>query len=236
MNPMGYPQQYPMNQGQAFNQVIRRPLSDAERQLPANMFRALQRGLRGMSVACLMLFVFNMLILPAMLTDPVMYDSISMTIYVFMFVLGAVAIGMSANTIVVRKKVERAMMDGTAVEVFGPAYRSGGMGKAQSWTVGPVSLMPTREVMGLLREGLPTSVLCVPSMKTAIAINSCGLKSGARIMFPPNLESMAVPMGSPMMPMAGQPGSAFPGYAPQSPPAFPTERENLEEPPPPPPD
>jgi hypothetical protein len=225
---MAYPQPYPSGQGQAFNQVIRRPLTDAERQLPAGVFRTFQRGLRGISVVCLILFVFNMLVLPAVITDPITYDSVSMTLYVFMFVLGAVSIGMSVNAIVIRKRVEQAMRDGTAVEVLGPAYRSGGVGKAQAWTVGPVSMIPTREVMGILREGMMTSVLCVPSMKAAIAVNNCGLKFGARIMFPQNLEAMAVPMGV-QAPFGGQASPPYQGFAPQ--------RGYSEElPPPPPPD
>jgi hypothetical protein len=123
---------------------------------------------------------------------------------VLMGVFGLVGIGMAVNTIVVRKKVSDAMMEGTAVEVVGPAYRTGTAGKVPSWTVGPVSMMATREVLGLLREGAPTSILCIPRLKAAIAINNVGLKNGAKVMLPPNLESMAMPMGgqAPVMPYA----------------------------------
>jgi len=200
MNAMAYPAAYPAAPGQSVNQIIKRPLTDAERQLPGRFYKTIQNGLRGLSLVCLILFVFNTYLITSIITDPVTYDTVSIMLSVFMLVFGAVAIGMSVNAIVVRKRIGQAMRDGTAVEVFGPAYRTSGMGKAQSWTVGPVSMLPTRELMGLLQEGMPTSVLCLTRMKAAIAVNNYGLRTGARIMFPPNLEAMAVPVGMAAMP------------------------------------
>jgi hypothetical protein len=150
------------------------------------------------------LFILNTFVLSVVITDQFTLDTVSIMTTVLMGVFGLVGIGMAVNTIVVRKKVSDAMIEGTAVEVVGPAYRTSAAKNMQAWTVGPVSMMATREVMGLLREGAPTSVLCVPKLKAAIAINNVGLKNGAKAMLPSNLESMAVPMGQAAMPMGWQ--------------------------------
>jgi hypothetical protein len=214
MNAMGYPQQYPGAQAPSFNtQIIRRPLTDAERELPGRFYKTIQNGLRGLSLFCLILFILNTYVLSSVITDPITYDSLSTVLLVFMGVFGLVAIGMSVNAIVVRNRLVQAMRDGTAVEVFAPAYRSNTRGKVQTWTIGPISMMPTRGLEGLMMEGQPTSVLCLPKLKAAIAINNYGLKQGAKIMCPPNLEMMAVPVGMPAMPTPGPiPSSAYPAY------------------------
>jgi hypothetical protein len=232
MNTMGYPPQYPGAQAPAFNtQIVRRPLTDAERLLPGRFYKTVQNGLRGISLTCLILFVLNTYVLSAFITDAITYDTISTVLYVFMIVMGMMAIGMSVNAIILRKKLAQTLANGTVVEVFAPAYRSGMGGKGPAWTVGPVSIMPNRGIDGLIAEGQPTSVVCVPSMKAAIAINNRGLRTGAKIMFPPNLEMMAVPVGP--MPASGPvPCYAYPAYSgpmPQAPRTAPDE----ELPPPP---
>ena len=164
-------------------------------------------------------------------------DGISMMLIVFMAVMGAVSIGMSVNAIVIRKRISDAMMDGTAIEVIGPAYRTSGMRKGQTWGVGPISMLPTRGLERLIQEGMQTSVLCLPRMKAAIAVNNCGLKQGVRIMFPPNLEAMAVPMGAVPMQQGGQtPAAAYPVYSTAMPQAQAPQAPRYEDPPPPPPD
>jgi len=233
MNTMGYPPQYPGAQAPAFNpQIVRRSLTDAERQLPGRFYKTVQNGLRGTSLACLILFFLNTYVLSAFITDAITYDIISTVLYVFMIVFGLVAIGMSVNAIILRRKLGQTLADGTVIEVFAPAYRGMTRGKVLTWTVGPISIVPTRGLEGLMVEGQPTSVVCVPRMKAAIAINNCGLRTGVRIMCPPNLEMMAVPVGP--MPMSGPvPGSAYPAYSgpmPQAPQKAPDE----ELPPPPP--
>ena len=204
MTSMGYPQPYPVPQAPGFNQITRRMMTEPEREFPVGVYRGAQRAARGVGIACLVLFILNTFVLSAVITDQITLDTVSIMMTVFMGVFGLVGIGMAVNTLIVRKKVSDAMMDGTAVEVIGPAYRSNAAGKVQTWTVGPVSMMATREAMGLLREGAPTSILCIPRLKAAIAINNVGLKNGAKVMLPPNLESMAVPMGQTAMPMGWQ--------------------------------
>lgn len=215
MTPMGYPQPYPMGQAPGFNQINRRMLNDTEREFPIGVYRGAQKAARGLGIACLVLFVLNTFVISAFIDDPDTLDTVSIMMTVFLGVFGLVGIGMAVNTLIVRKKVSDAIVDGTAVEVIGPAYRSSAGGKAQTWTIGPVSMMATRETLGLLREGMPNSVLCVPYLKAAIAINNVGLKNGARVMLPPNLESMAVPMVQAPMPMGGQaPATQYPAYGP----------------------
>lgn len=213
MSSMTFQQPYPTWQAQGFNQITRRMMTDAERQLPVGVYRGVQRAARGISIVCLVLFILNAYVLSAVITDQITLDTLSIMFSVFMGVLGLAGVGMAINTLAVRKRVSDAMMEGTAVEVIGPAYRTSAAKNLQAWTIGPVSMMATRETLGLLSEGAPTSVLCVPKLKAAIAINNYGLKHGARIMFPPNLEAMAVPAGiGPTAPSDQAPVPAPPSY------------------------
>lgn len=223
----------PYQQGQQLSQVIRRQMTAEEMQLPGRFYKGLQNGLRGLSLFCLILFVFSTYVLPGMVSDPVTYDTLSIVLMVFMAVFGLVAIGMSANAIVIRMRLGQVLAEGTAVEVSGPAYRTGAMRKGQGWTVGPISVLPTRGLDGLLSDGMPTKILCVPRMKAALAINNVGLSRGARIMCPPNLDAMAVPVS---MPVPGTPlGAQYPEYGISVAQAQPLQADYPEELPPPPP-
>jgi hypothetical protein len=213
MSSIGYPQQYPGIPGQAFNtQILRRPLTDAERELPGRFYKTVQRSLRGISLFCLIMFVLSSYVLPVMITDAITYDTVSTVLFVFMIVFGLMAIGFSVNAIIVRKRIEQTMREGMAVEVLAPAYRASAGPKGAMWAVGPITMVPSRSLQGLIVEGQPTSVLCIPRLKAAIAINNYGLRMGARIMCPPNLESMATPVGP--MPASGPiPSTAYPAYS-----------------------
>ncbi len=208
-----------------------------ERQLPGNFYKGLQNSLRGLSLFCLILFVFSSYVLPAVVTDAVTFDTLSIVLMVFMAVFGLVAIGMAVNSIVIRKKISRAIADGTAVEVVAPAYRAGPMRKGQGWTVGPISVIAAKETDAMFVEGMPARVLCVPSMKAALSINNVGLRHGARITCPPNLDSMAVPVGMPTLPSIQPTGDQYPPSS-ASIVQQPAPSENADDlpPPPPPPD
>lgn len=237
MTSMGYPQSYPIGQAPGYNQITRRMLTEPEREFPVGVYRGVQKAASGVGIACLVLFILNTYVLSVVITDQFTLDTVSIMMTVLMGVFGLIGIGMAVNTVVVRKKVSDAMMEGTAVEVVGPAYRTSAAKNMQTWTIGPVSMMATREVMGLLREGAQTSVLCVPKLKAAIAINNVGLKNGAKVMLPPNLESMAVPMGQAAMPTGGQvpvmpPYAAYGAPAAQAQPSQPTEGDDYLPPPP----
>lgn len=236
MNAWNMPQQYPQAQAQGFNQIVRRPLTDVERQLGSGYYKKLQQGVRGMAVFSLVLFVVYSFLLPG-LSDPIMYDSLSMVLTIFMVVIGIAAIGISLKSISTRTKISEVMRDGMGVEVTAPAYRTQGMQKVPSWSVGPISLMSTRELAGIMQEGAPTCVLCLPRLKIAIAVNNFGLRHGAPIISPPNLEAMAVPVGQIGMAPVAQPSWAGPAaYAPSSPQVQAYIPPPTEEEPPPPPD
>ncbi len=236
MSNLMIPQPYYQGQGPGFNRIVRRQLTDAERQLGAGYYKKLQQGLRGIAVFSIVLYVVNAYMLPG-LSDPITYDTLSMVLTVFMIVIGLAAVGMSIKTISIRKKISDVMSAGIGIEVTAPAYRSQGMQKVPSWTVGPISLTPTRELAGLIQEGAPTSVLCIPRLKIAIAINNYGLKHGAPMMSPPNLEAMAIPVEQAVVQPSAEPSWVTNRtYGPPSQQTPPQQTYSEEEPPPPPPD
>ena len=59
MSNMIFQQPYPMGHVQGFNQITKRMMTDAERQLPVGVYRGVQRAARGISVVCLDLFLMN---------------------------------------------------------------------------------------------------------------------------------------------------------------------------------
>lgn len=231
---MNAPQMYYPGQATAFNRIVKRPLTDAERQFAVGSYKMLQNGLRALAIVSLVFFIMYTYVIADLVAD----ETLSMIFSIIMIVIGVMALGMSLNTLVMRKKLTDAMRDGMAVEVQGPAYKSRAMKNVPSWTVGPISLMATREMEGLIQEGAQVSVLCIPRLKLALAINNYGLKHGARAIFPPNLEAMAVPVDQFVMPSAGQPHqTAYPEYRPSPPQGQPPQTAYPEEePPPPPPD
>jgi hypothetical protein len=50
-----------------------------------------------------------------------------------------------------------------------------------SLAAGPLSMM---------QEGAQATIVCIPQMRIAFSINNVGLKYGARIISPPNLEAL----------------------------------------------
>jgi hypothetical protein len=229
------PQPYYQGQGTAFNRIVKRPLTDAERQFAVGSYKMLQNGLRAIAIVSLVFFVLYTFVISGLVID----ETFSLVFSMIMIAIGAVALGMSLNTLVMRKKISDAMRDGMAIEVQGPAYKSRAMKNVPSWTVGPISLMATREMESLIQEGAQVSVLCIPRLKLALAINNYGLKRGVRAIFPPNLEAMAVPADQVAVPSAGRPTqTAYPQYGSSIPQGQPTRTPYPEEdlPPPPPPD
>lgn len=226
---------YFQGQGTAFNRIVKRPLTDAERQLAIGSYKMLQNGLRAIAIVSLVFFVLYTFVISDLIID----ETFSLVFSMIMIAIGAVALGMSLNTLLMRKKISDAMREGMAIEVQGPAYKSRAMKNVPSWTVGPISLMATREMDSLIQEGAQVSVLCIPKLKLALSINNCGLKQGVRAIFPPNLEAMAVPADQVAMPSVGQPYQAsYPEYRPSMPQGHLSQTADPQEdlPPPPPPD
>lgn len=232
---MSAAQPYFPSQGMAFNRIVKRPLTDPERQFVVGAYKMLQNGLRAIAIVSLVFYIMYTFVLSDLIID----ETFSLMISVFMIAIGAVALGMSLNTLLMRKKISDAMREGMAVEVQGPAYKSRAVKNVPSWTVGPISLTATREMESLMQEGAQVSVLCIPKLKLALAINNYGLKHGVRAVFPPNLEAMAVPANQVAVPSPGQPSQvAYPGYGPSIPQGRVPQTAYPEEdlPPPPPPD
>jgi len=232
---MNAPQMYYPGQATAFNRIVKRPLTDAERQFAVGSYKMLQNGLRAIAIVSLVFFVMYTYVIADLVAD----ETLSMMFSIFMIVIGFMALGMSVNTLVMRKKISDTMREGMAVEVQGPAYRSRALKNVPSWTVGPVSFMSTREIESLIQEGAQVSVLCIPRLKLALSINNYGLKHGVRAIFPPNLEAMAVPTDQVAMASAGQPyQTTYPEYRPSGAQGQPPQAAYPEEelPPPPPPD
>ena len=223
----GYPQ--PMTP--TITRIIKRPLTDIERGFAAKSYRSLQRALRGIAIASLTLVAITFLLPRVTTVDP----TFSFVLTLLTIIIGALALGMSANAIMVRQKMTEILKNGTAIEVQAPAYKGRAMKNMQMFTIGPITLIATPEVLRLIQEGAQTSVLCIPKMKAALSVNNVGLERGARITCPPNLEAMAEPTyPAAQQPMA-PPQVAYPQYyqspASQAQPPQPTYQQY--EPPPP---
>jgi len=174
---------------QITNQVIKRPLTDSDLGLLSKFYKSFQNRLRGLAIVSLTFAIINTFVL----SDIIMDWTVSVILYLFMFFLGVLTIAVSLNMLQVRSRISNTLKEGTAIEVEAPAYRNRTARNVAAWTVGPISMMSTPETLNMIQEGVQVRVLCIPQMKVALSINNIGLKHGARVMFPPNIEAMAVP-------------------------------------------
>jgi hypothetical protein len=172
---------------QITNQVIKHPLTDSDLGLLSKFYKSFQNRLRGLAIVSLTFAIINTFVL----SDIIMDWTVSVILYLVMFFLGVLAIVVSLNMLQVRSRISNTLKEGTAIEVWAPAYRNRTARNAVGWTVGPISIMPTPETSNMIQEGAQVRVLCMPKLKIALSINDIGVKYGARIMFPPNLEAMA---------------------------------------------
>ena len=223
----GYP---PQQMAPAVTRIIKRPLTDIEKGFAAKTYRSFQRALRGIAIASLALVAVTFL-----LSGVALDWAFSFVITLLTIIIGALALGMSANGIMIRQKMAEVLKNGTAIEVQAPAYKGRAVKNMQMFTIGPITLMATPEVLRLIQEGAQTSVLCIPKMKAALSVNNVGLERGGRITCPPNLEAMAETAYPTMQQPMAPPQAAYPQYnqpAPQSQPPQPAYPQY--EPPPPP--
>jgi len=172
------------------NRIIKRPLTQAEQTLAMGYFRSLQNGLRALAIVSLVFFVTNTFLL----SDIIMDWSVSFALTLVMLIVGAVALGMSLNALVIRKRMSDTLREGTVIEVQAPAYRNRTARNIPSWTVGPLSMIATPELAGMVQEGAQVNVSCIPRMRIVLSVNNIGLRRGAKMTCPPNLEAMAVPV------------------------------------------
>ena len=223
---------YPQQMTPTITRIIKRPLTDIEKGFAAKSYRSLQRALRGIAIASLALVAITFL-LSGVAVDP----TFSFVLTLLTIIIGALALGMSANAIIIRQKMSDVLKNGTAIEIQAPAYKGRGAKNMPSFTIGPISLIATPEVLRLIQEGAQTSVLCIPKLKAALSVNNVGLERGARITCPSNLEEMAE-TAYPVMQQPMAPSQvAYPQYSqPAAPKAQPPQPIYPQYEPPPPPD
>lgn len=205
--PMQMPIQAPVQ-----NKIIRRPISEMEKQFAIGAFKNFQKTMVGPGIFAIVLLILNLFIFPS-LGAPF---EVLIIFQIFAIGFGIAALGASVNVILVRKKVQEALREGTAIEVQGPAYKNRANKNIMTWQVGPISIMSNRRGLDqMIVEGAPTSVLFVPKLKSAISINNMALRQNVRVTSPPNIDVMATPAAQgiqlPMQPAA----PAFPKYYPQ---------------------
>jgi hypothetical protein len=198
---------YPQQMTPTITRIIKRPLTDIERGFAAKSYRSLQRALRGIAIASLALVAITFL-LSGVAVDP----TFSFVLTLLTIIIGALALGMSANAIVIRQKMTEVLKNGTAIEIQAPAYKGRAAKNMPSFTIGPITLIATPEVLHLIQEGAHTSVLCIPKMKAALSVNNVGLERGGRITCPPNLEAMAETAYPAMQQPMAPPQTAYPQY------------------------
>jgi len=223
---------YPQQMTSTITRIIKRPLTDIERGFAAKSYRSLQRALRGIAIVSLALFVINTFILSRVALD----WSFSFVLTLLTIIVGALALGMSANAIMIRQKMSDILKNGTAIEVQAPAYKARAVKNMQSFTIGPITLIATPEVLRLIQEGAQTSVLCIPKLKAALSVNNVGLERGGRITCPPNLEAMAETAYPAMQQPMAPPQAAYPQYNQPAPQVQPPQPAYPQYEPPPPPD
>src|SRR5512136_2342375 len=107
--------------------IIKRPLTEIEKGFASKSYKSLQRALRGLAVASIVMAVFA-IFLPGYLSD----WAFSFVLTLLAFIIGALAIGMSVNALVIRQKITDLMKDGTAIEVQAPAYKGRAVKNMQS--------------------------------------------------------------------------------------------------------
>ncbi len=222
---------YPNQMAPAITRIIKRPLTDIEKGFAAKAYRSLQRALRGLAVASIVIAVLA-IVLPEFAFD----TTFSFVLTLLAIIIGALALGMSVNAMMIRQKITETLKNGTAIEVLAPAYKGRAMKNMQSFTVGPITLIATPEVLRLVQEGTLTSVLCIPKMKAALSVNNVGLEKGAGITCPPNLEAMAETAYPAMQQPMAPPQVAYPQYVQPAPQAQPPQQTFPQYEPPPPPD
>lgn len=169
------------------NQVIRRTLTDSDKNLVSRFYRNSQNRLKPLAVISIVIAVINIF---------AMYNSIDWEILlVFNLVgllLGFASVVNGIKLIITRNKISNALKNGTIVEVNAPAYRNGLSPNATLWTVGPISIMPAQRFsLNMIQEGAQAKILCLPSMNIALSINDVELVYGVHIICPPNIETLA---------------------------------------------
>jgi hypothetical protein len=209
--------------------LIKRPMTEYERGFVVKYYQGIQKILRMIAFLPLVLFFVTTLLASSGDTAGTI---ISILLLLVTVILGIVVIGMAIGLVQMRKKMLAVLRDGVAIEVLGLAFRNQSKQNVISYAVGPITLTARPEVLGMIQQGAPVSVLCIPKLKVAFSVNNVALAQGAGITCPPNLDAMAEPyypaaqqtmapaysQNYPPAPQA-QPPQYQPPYYQQSPPA-----------------
>ena len=188
---IAYTDSYNKPESQAIN-VIKRPFTDEEYNHGIEMFKRFQRMLRAIAVVAL---IFGLIMI--FVDTNTVYGLVLM---LMALIFGSLSLGMAPFIFRVRKQIDETLKEGTAIEVRGTASKS-----RATWTVGPISLLATKELNGMIREGMQVSVMCIPKMKLAFSVNNVALKRITRMTCQSDIESSAVfetsvPPGQPLPP------------------------------------
>lgn len=179
-----------MQTPQAANQVVKRSITNSDLELISKYYNNHQKGLKVLAMISFVFF-FIFIIFNYVLYDITFDWSIYLVFYLVSFIIGLVTLILSLKFILNRKKISDALTEGTILEVKAPAYRNRAVPNASSWTVGPISVF-SRTALNMIQEGVQTTVVCLPKMNAALAINNMELIYDVKIICPPNLESMAM--------------------------------------------
>jgi hypothetical protein len=191
--------------------LIKRPMTEYDRGLVIKYYQGIQKILRMIAFLPLVLFFVTTLVASSGETAGAI---ISILLLLVTVILGIVVIGMSIGLVQMRKNMAAVLNDGMAIEVLGLAFRTRTKQNVVSYAVGPITLTARPEVLGMIHEGGPVSVLCIPRLKFAFSVNNVALAQGAGISCPPNLDAMA----EPYYPAAQQPmAPAYSQYIPPAP-------------------
>ena len=189
--------------------LIKRPMTEYERGFVVKYYKGIQKILRMIAPLPLVLFLVTTVLASGGTADTI----ISILLLLVTVVLGIVVIGMSVGLVQTRKKMSAVLRDGMAIEVLGLAFQTRTTPKVLSYALGPITLTARPDVLGMIQQGAPVSVLCIPKLKVAFSVNNVPLAQGAGITCPPNLDAMA----EPYYPVAQQPMT--PAYSQNYPPA-----------------
>ena len=172
------------------NQVIKRQVNNTDLELVSKYYKSLQDRQKGLAFVSLFFAIF--IVCYYMFIETSMDSTALSVLYAALMLIGIASILMSLKFLNTRKKISNALNQGTVIEVKGPAYRNRLVPNASAWTVGPISIMSSpRANLNMIQEGAQTTVLCLPKMGIALSINNVSLMYGARIMCPPNIETLA---------------------------------------------
>ncbi len=165
-----------------------RHLTEGERRLILNSYKAFRNSSAGVGVLSMILAIVN-----AMFTD--------MFFCVFSFVVCIVSIGIAASLQKTKRNTEAALNEGVACDVYGTINKRLG-----GWAIGPIPFVPPKN--SALQPGQQAYISVVQSLRGALGINGIQFPAMMIVQIPAGFNPNPAPV-----PQMGQ--LAAPQYAPQ---------------------